>query len=42
MIEIYFAQLEKNFQDFPSITYYHWANDETVRKNSFTPEPIDL
>jgi UDP-2,4-diacetamido-2,4,6-trideoxy-beta-L-altropyranose hydrolase len=24
------------------LTYYHWANDETVRKNSFSPEPIDL
>ncbi|WP_069473702.1 UDP-2,4-diacetamido-2,4,6-trideoxy-beta-L-altropyranose hydrolase [Candidatus Marithrix sp. Canyon 246] len=24
------------------LTYYHWANDEAVRKNSFSPEPIDL
>ena len=24
------------------LTYYNWANDEAVRKNSFSPEPIDL
>jgi len=24
------------------LTYYNWANDETVRKNSFSPKPIDL
>lgn len=24
------------------LTYYNWANDETVRQNSFSPEPIDL
>ena len=24
------------------LTYYHWANDKTVRRNSFSPERINL